>query len=78
MDEERNDTVILYESHAVVEFVKALKKFGKTELLEKFYKQVNEHFEGLKNSENEDDRSFYPGCTAEEYFNKRFTESGDK
>ena len=76
--DEGSDKVILYDSHDFVEFVKALKKFGKTELLEKFYKQVNEHFNGLKDSENEDDRNFYPGCTAEEYFNKRLVESGGR
>ena len=51
-------------------FVKALKKFGKTEVFEKLMKSINEHFDALKNSDREEERAFYPDCTAEEYFEK--------
>lgn len=51
-------------------FVHALKKFGKIDLYEKLMKQINKHFEALKTSDREEERNFYPNCTAEEYFEK--------
>lgn len=67
----------IFDCHDFVEFVFALKKFGKDDLLKKFYSQVDKHFEGLKNSEREDEREYWPGCTAEEFFNKRISERGE-
>lgn len=67
----------IFDCHNFVEFAFALKKFGKDDLLKKFYSQVDKHFEGLKNSEREDEREYWPGCTAEEFFNKRISERGE-
>lgn len=64
----------IFDCHDFVEFVFALKKFGKDDLLKKLYSQVDKHFEGLKNSEREDEREYWPGCTAEEFFDKKITE----
>ena len=64
----------IFDCHDFVEFVFALKKFGKNDLLKKLYSQVDKHFEGLKNSEREDEREYWPGCTAEEFFDKKITE----
>lgn len=64
----------IFDCHDFAEFVFALEKFQKTELLEKLYKQINEHFEKLRDSEREDEREYWPGCTAEEYFNQIFIE----
>ena len=49
-------------------FIAALEKFGKKELFDKIMKQMNEHFEALKNSDREEEREYWPGKTAEEYY----------
>ena len=64
----------IYDCHNFVEFAFALKKFGKDDLLKKLYSQIDKHFEGLKNSEREEEREYWPGCTAEEFFDKRIAE----
>ena len=66
----------IYDCHNFIEFAFALKKFGKDDLLKKLYSQVDKHFEGLKNSEREEEREYWPGCTAEDFFNKRIAERG--
>lgn len=66
--------VTIYDSHGISEFAYALKKFGKEGLYSKLCDKVNEHFLGLKNSPYEEDKKYFPGCSAEEYFEKRFVE----
>lgn len=66
--------ITLYDN-SFIQFVYYLKKFDKHYLLDKLYKQMNEHFEALKNSEHEEERDYYPNCTAEEYFEERIQES---
>ena len=67
---DNDEKVDLFDSHNYNDVVKAFKKFGRTDLLEELYKSVNEHFDALKNSEREENREYWPGCTAEEYFKK--------
>lgn len=65
---EDGEEVDIFSSHQYDELAYALKHFGKEDLLKKFCEKVDEHFEKLKNSENEDERDYYPGYTAIEYF----------
>ena len=51
------------------ELVIALKQFGREDLLKSLFEQMDKHFNGLKNSEHEDERKYWPGKTAAEYFN---------
>ena len=70
-------THTIYDCHDFAEFIFALQKFGKADLEKKLYSQIDEHFEALKNSEREDEREYWPGCTAEDYFSKIFLERAE-
>ena len=65
-----NDFLGFYSGDSYDQLIKALEKFNKKDLLEKLYAEINKHFEALKNSEHEDERAYWPECTAEEYFKK--------
>lgn len=57
----------IYEEH-YKDFIDALKKFNKEVVLQRLLAAMDEHFEKLKNSEREDEREYWPGMTAAEYF----------
>mgnify|MGYP004446931901 FL=1 len=51
------------------EFLKALTDKGcYTDIVEKLYDTIDEHFAKLRDSEREEEREFWPGKTAREYF----------
>lgn len=49
-------------------FINALTKFNKLEILQSIFTKMDEHFEKLKNSDREDERAYWPGMKANEYF----------
>lgn len=57
----------IYEEHYKA-FVNALIKFNKLEILQRLFTMMDEHFEKLKNSDRKDERAYWPGMTAAEYF----------
>lgn len=57
----------IYEEHYRT-FIIALIKFNKLEILQRLFTAMDEHFEKLKNSDREDERAYWPGMTAAEYF----------
>lgn len=57
----------IYEEHYKT-FVNALIKFNKLEILQRLFTMMDEHFEKLKNSDRKDERAYWPGMTAAEYF----------
>lgn len=57
----------IYEEHYRT-FIIALIKFNKLEILQCLFTVMDEHFEKLKNSDREDERAYWPGMTAAEYF----------
>lgn len=74
---EDGEEVDIFSSHQYDQFAYALKHFGKEDLLKKFCAKVDEHFEKLKNSKNEDEREFYPECTALEYFKRTLRDNNE-
>lgn len=50
------------------DLIKGLLKHGKKSLVRKVFKAMNEHFNKLRDSDREEEREFYPGKTAEEFF----------
>ena len=68
-DEKGEEKDSLYSGDNYKDFIDALKQFGKNNFVEQIFKSMNEHFEKLKNSEREEERDFWPGKTAEEWFN---------
>ena len=57
----------IYEEHYKT-FINALIKFNKKEILQSIFTTMDEHFEKLKNSDREDERAYWPGMKANEYF----------
>jgi hypothetical protein len=57
----------IYEDHYRT-FINALTKFNKLEILQNIFTAMDEHFEKLKNSDREDERAYWPGMKANEYF----------
>lgn len=57
----------IYEEHYKT-FINALIKFNKLEILQRLFTAMDEHFEKLKNSDREDERAYWPGMKANEYF----------
>ena len=62
-----NESLCLYDG-SYNTLVEALIELNKADLLNKLFKGMNEHFDKLKNSDREEEREFWPGKTAEEYF----------
>ena len=60
------DTICVWEDYQ--DLINGLIKHGKDDLVQKIMKTMNEHFIKLRDSEQEDERKFYPGKTAEEMF----------
>ena len=50
------------------DLINGLLRHGKKSLVKNVFKTMNEHFNALRDSEKEEERSFYPGKTAEEMF----------
>ena len=67
----------MYGGDNYAKFIKTLRKFGKDDLAQKILDEMNVHFEALKNSDREEERHFYPGKTAEEYFADYLEEDDD-
>lgn len=57
----------IYEDHYKT-FISALTKFNKLEILQNVFTTMDEHFEKLKNSDREDEKAYWPGMKANEYF----------
>lgn len=56
--------------YEIIPFVLGLQRLGREDLLKKIIPEVDKHFKALETSDREEEREFWPKCSAEEYFNK--------
>jgi hypothetical protein len=63
---EDGDNITVFSEYKLL--IDGLLKHEKEDLVRKVFKSMNEHFSKLRDSEREEIRAFYPGCTAEEMF----------
>ena len=63
---EEKEYITVYSDYQ--ELIDGLIKHGKKDLVNKIFLSMNEHFNKLRDSDDENEREFYPGKTAEEMF----------
>ena len=64
-----------YEGDCYSQLLSSLKKFGKEEMVKGILAEMNVHFNALHDSERDENRKFWPGKTAEEYFEESLKEN---
>lgn len=63
-----------YEGDCYSQLLSAFKKLGKEEIVKEIFAEMNLHFNALRDSERDENRKFWPGKTAEEYFEESLKE----